>query len=351
MPPPAGSEEQQQPSITVIQPLSKKINFRSETYQALLAQGEKAAALLQKHYTSALSDRLLQSYTDCLSMDNAPAGYETVIIHVSTTCSKTVFVDFLLKEEIAIGKPLVLRKVMLGATQRLPFLLLLLAPKGNQFYIGSLAERYLQPIAKGGKTVDGFANDAPERVANFSDLHERKHQVIIKFLRYTDKKLGDLAHEHDLPVIVMGSPRLLGHFKSLTKHSRRIIGYIQGSFQRLSLNELLYQLGEHLDFRQIHYRQILDMLAEQKDRGNVSAGVANVWNRLTDGRGKILVVEENFHFSDSGTAAGGVPASTTDGPDIVDDLIEMAIRKHCRVEFVADSLLQEEQHIALIEYY
>lgn len=343
------------PSLSIQLPVSNKINFRQETAYALKLALDKARTLMLGHYPERQSSLLIEKCEELFSRNIMPPGAQSVVIYVSEEYSKILFVDFVLQERIILDDSFEIRDLVRRAKEAIPFVVLALAAKGNQFYRGSAPGAALQPLLPGrDKDADSFIPDGPQRMATFSDLHERKQQVILRFLRYTDKKLGELIHEYNLPVIVVGTARLMGHFKAITKHARHIEEYIQGNFERLTLRDLSSHLEPHLRLGEKHQRKTMKLLAEEEDKGTVLAGVANVWNGLAGHRGRMLIVEENFHYTAEATefdafAENRMPA--VPHMDLIDDLIEMALRKGCEIAFVADGALQEKGHVALIEYY
>lgn len=346
------------PSLSVLLPVAQKINYREETAHTMKIASDKAEALLLQDYPPEQCRELILKYQKLTSNHIIPPGARSVAVYVSPEFEKILFLDFALQERIVIDGSFQVRDLVLRSRYLFPFIVLILAAKGNQFYLGNSPDISLKALRRGDvKNAASFANDAPERVANFSDLHERKQQVIERFLRYTDKKLGDVVHEYNFPVLVVGTARLLGHFKAITKYSRNITGYVHGNFQRLSLADLACHLEPHLSFRTDHEQKILRLLEEEKNRGKVASGISNAWHALAEGRGRMLIVEENFYCSSGEKASLFAPAVPKEGiaknlpADAVDDLIEMALRKNCEVEFVSDGALRDQGNVALIEYY
>jgi hypothetical protein len=88
-----------------------------------------------------------------------------------------------------------------------------------------------------------------------------------------------------------------------------------------------------------------------------ASSVGEVWRMANEGRGRLLLVEENFHFPAMIDEKTGqlVPAedSTAPGviPDVVDQIIETVLRKQGKVVFVDDGKLQKHRGIALILRY
>ena len=94
-------------------------------------------------------------------------------------------------------------------------------------------------------------------------------------------------------------------------------------------------------------------VGEQK----VASTVGEVWRMANEGRGKLLLVEEDFHFPGQ-LDETGLHLSPADDPtapgaiaDAVDDIIETVLSKQGRVVFTENGQLATYQRIALVLRY
>ena len=86
--------------------------------------------------------------------------------------------------------------------------------------------------------VEAYENDIAERVSNFSDPAYRKEVLQEKFLRSIDDALTELLNTHQLPVILLASKTLSGHFKSISKNTVAIVDTITGNYEEATEAEL-----------------------------------------------------------------------------------------------------------------
>ena len=198
-----------------------------------------------------------------------------------------------------------------------------------------------------------------EKIANFSDENKRKEILLDKFLRHTDKGIENVLKMYQLPLFVMGTARTIGHFKSITKHSRQVIHFISGNFEEHTETGLQKVMKPHLsDWNAVIQKNILHQLEDAMNKKRLAFGMESVWKIASEKRGRLLVVEKNYVC----------PARQGDTPDLiyisndmlqndfhikdaVDDFIEMVLHSGGDVEFVDEGILNGYEHIALIEYY
>jgi hypothetical protein len=89
----------------------------------------------------------------------------------------------------------------------------------------------------------------------------------------------------------------------------------------------------------------------------VSATVGEVWRKANEGRGSLLLVEEDFHFQgmldETGThlLPAGDPTVAGVIADAVDEIVETVLNKGGRVVFMQNGELADFQRIALILRY
>ena len=92
------------------------------------------------------------------------------------------------------------------------------------------------------------------------------------------------------------------------------------------------------------------------ERKTVST-VGEVWRLAHQGRGRLLLVEEDFHFPARVDESGQhiTQADDATAPDVIDDavdeIIETVLAKQGEVVFVENGSLQEHQRIVLILRY
>ena len=93
-------------------------------------------------------------------------------------------------------------------------------------------------LAHGPESIEEVINDAPTRVANFTDPGMRRQATINKFLNRIDKWLDTIIGTSTTPVFLLAPEKVAGHFKKMTKHRKSIVGYIHGNFDDVTETQL-----------------------------------------------------------------------------------------------------------------
>jgi Bacterial archaeo-eukaryotic release factor family 3 len=157
----------------------------------------------------------------------------------------------------------------------------------------------------------------------------------------------------------MGTKKVLGYFKRITKNDKNIIGYVHGNYEKVTEQELETALQPHIqDWKKIKMKDICLRLERAADAGKLATGVREVWKQASLHKGQLLVVEKNFIYP---AEHGGVQEVIENASfpfnkfsyikDAVDDIIEKVLEYGGDVEFVDEGVLKDKQRIALIQYY
>ncbi|MGH9283104.1 MAG: hypothetical protein ACRD0S_09215, partial [Acidimicrobiales bacterium] len=174
------------------------------------------------------------------------------------------------------------------------------------------------------------------------------------FYRDVDGALGEAARDDPLPLVLVGVERSVARFDEVSRHPRAVIGRVYGSkdsFGPHALGEVVWPVvREHLRQRR---REVLAEITEAVVRGRAVAGLDEVWPLAHQGRGHLLVVEEDYRAEPSLEREGRLtPAPRRNGPEIiedpVDEVVEAVIRHGGTVEFVASGALDAHDRIGLL---
>lgn len=174
------------------------------------------------------------------------------------------------------------------------------------------------------------------------------------FLHRVDTALGVYLRLRPAPLILIGPDRVLTAFKALSRNTGRLAGTIGGNLARAPLGELARRLQPVLDMY-LHSRQAeaLQQLAVRDRAGKVVTGVPAAWLAARHERPEMLVVEESLFYPARLSDDGDFLTPTTDigSPDVIDDivdeLIELALRRGAWVALTADGALARYDRIAL----
>lgn len=174
------------------------------------------------------------------------------------------------------------------------------------------------------------------------------------FYRAVDQALTAADGHDQLPLIVAGVERSLVEFEEVSTNRRRIVGRITGAHDRAGTDELGTKAWTIV--RELLKQRRIDVITELTDAvgaGRAVTGIDETWQMGREGRGRLLVVEEDYAAHPAREVDGRlVPAEAGAGLDVMDDpvdeLIEHVVRLGADVEFVAPDAIADVGRIGLV---
>jgi hypothetical protein len=126
------------------------------------------------------------------------------------------------------------------------YLVLLLSAKEVHLYIYDKVK--FEKIKLGSAdAIVAYERDMPGRMGQFTDESAHKEILINKFLHHIDVALGDVLNKYpNMPLFVLGTKKITGHFNQLSKHVKSVTEYINGNYNESSLHELKEKLAHHI---------------------------------------------------------------------------------------------------------
>jgi hypothetical protein len=142
-------------------------------------------------------------------------------------------------------------------------------------------------------------------------------------------------------------------FLEVSRNAHLVIGCLDGAHDRTSTHQLGRTawpiLREHLKARR---REAVAELRDAFHAGDAVVGIDNVWRYARQGRGRLLVVEEDYRAQPAREIQGRVVPAESAAPDVmvdpVDEIIEHVVRSGGSAEFVAADALAGLGRIGLL---
>lgn len=188
-----------------------------------------------------------------------------------------------------------------------------------------------------------------------SAYRDERHR---QFFRQVDAALKPFLADDPLPLAVVGVDRFLAFFNEVTSQKEAILTTLTGSHDKTSaveLGQLVWPLVREKLAEQ--RQQTLADLEKAVGERKFASTVGEVWRMAKEGRGRLLLVEQDFHFP-AEVDESGMQLSPADDPaalgvidDAVDEIIETVLSKQGKVVFLENGTLQEHQRIALTLRY
>ncbi len=347
-----------QPEVSIMMPFEPKMSLKTSLDHSLKIATDKVERELREKYPDEVSILVTQKLKVIIRSLNYNTHKKSIAIYVSPVFEKVLYLDILVEEKIMIDGRFEIRDLIYGKKQLHKYLVLLLSGKESRMYLGN-SETFVKIVSNSPESVYAYLGDPPERVANFSDIPERKEIVMDKFLHHIDNALDIVLHAYQLPLFVVGPERVMGHFKKLTKHAGKVVEYVHGNYEDATVPELKKMLEPHIaDWKKVIQKDLLNQLEEAAGRKTLSVGMRNVWKTAMSHQGRLLVVEKNYIYAAEQCSSDDIIYKATEPykrfsyiKDAVDDVIEKVLGNGGDVEFVDEGLLKQYDHIALIKFY
>lgn len=346
------------PAVSIIMPFEARISLKKELTHALKTAADKVEKELQDLYPDDISTVVMKKLRNILKDLKFDSDKKSLAIYVSPIFQKVIYLDVPVEEKIIVDESFEIRDLLYSKKQLHKYLVLLLSTKESRMYLGNTVT-FIRIVSDIPESVYAYVNDAPEKVSNFSDQAERKEILMEKFLHHIDLGLDSMLKVYDLPLFVIGNERILGHFKSHSKHASSVIEYVPGNFEEAGLSKLKELMATHVsDWQKRKQSELLNTLEQAADKDALVYGMNNVWSEVMNHQGRLLIVEKNYMY-----AAGHgrdqseiIPEHENQNKltgirDAVDDVIEALLKDGGDVEFVDKDVLKGFEHIALIKYY
>ncbi len=346
------------PAVSIILPFEPKMNLKTELAHSLKTAADKVELELLEDYPDEMAVLVMHKLRAIMKNLNYNTHKKSIAIYVSPVFEKVLYLDIAVEEKIIVDESFEIRDLVYSKKQMHKYLVLLLSGKESRMFLGN-SNDFVRIVSSTPESVYAYVNDAPERVANFSDMSERKEIIMDKFLLHIDNALDIVLNAYHLPLFVLGPERILGHFKKLTKHAGAVIEFVHGNYEEVTLPKLKEILEPYIaDWKKVKQKDLLNQLEEAAGKKKLAVGMKDVWLEAMNHKGRLLVVEKNYMYAAEHGGREEVIYKAEEPyskfsyiKDAVDDVMEKVLETGGDVEFVDEDLLKDYDHIVLVQYY
>jgi hypothetical protein len=341
--------------MTITIPFNPKIVVKSELSRILKLVENEAESRLAREYDFQIVDMMMRKLRMLFDELNYSTHKKSVVIFLSPVFQKVQYLDIAVDRQVIVDDSFSLREVVLNQQRKIEYLVVVL--NGSKCQIFHFDGRSFNEIVSDApKSYQDVVNEWPERVSNFTDVALRREIVMDKFLLRVDKSLRIVVNTYRLPLFVMGSSRVVGHFMKLTCNRESIVNviYHDDHVTRLTLSKIL---APYIDkWHEVFNKHLLDKIEIAAKRNGLAAGVNEVSVAAKENRIGHLIVEKDF-FGRNDTTAKVFPIRSSMyeehiGPnDIIEDIIADVLKYGGDVWFVDDNALTAFGHIVAIKRY
>lgn len=346
------------PCISIIMPFEPKMGAKTEITQQLKIATDKVEREIRDNYPGDIGRLVIGKLKNIIRNLNFSTFKKSIAIYVSPVFEKILYLDIPVQEKILVDGSFEIRDLLYSKKELQQYLVLILSAKWSKMYLGNPSS-FKKVKSNSPDHIAAFRNDPPERVANFSDPSYKKEILLKKFLQHTDEGLSFLLQVYPYPVFVMGTKKILGLFKKATKNEKNIAGYIHGNYSESSDAKLSQTLKPYIDdWKKVKMDSLRHQMEKAANSGKLAIGMQEVWKKASQHRGHLLIVEKNFMCAAQQGSREDIVYMPVEPynkfsyiKDAVDDVIEKVLEDGGDVEFVDEGILNNYQHISLIQRY
>lgn len=279
-------------------------------------------------------------------------------LYVNQDIARKYYLPFELKERVVIDETFATRDLVYTLNRLSRYWVLALSEKPTRLFEGVKntlveVEDHGFPMTHTGAGGEGRLPGG--QGVSRSAYRDEQHR---QFFRQIDQAFGKLYADDPQPLAVVGVDRYLAFFNEVSKHKNAIMTTMTGNHDKSApheLADLIWPLvRENIAQEKTKYLDELDNAISQR---RFASGIEHAWRMAHEGRVRLLLVEDDFHYPATLDESGLVltPADDATAPGVIDDavdeLIEMVMAKGGEVRFLSDGSLSDHQRIVALTRY
>jgi len=343
-----------EPAVSVLLAPDRRRPGNAEDPLRLRHLVAEATTRVRRDHDPATADAVigrLEAAAASVDLAHPPAG---LAILVTEDESHVLRLPFRVREHVEVNRTFATRDLLLGAQRSPRFRVLVLSERRSRLF--EAVDGVLEERTRGGFPVAVEVpreEDTPHRDL---PIHEGQRDEALRVVaRAVDSALRAVSREDPLPVVLVGVGRVLAAFEAATgSHPFAIAGRVAGNHSAAP-PEALADLVDPVA-REWFARRDEEAVARLVEAGGASRsafGVDAVWQPAHEGRGQLLVAEEDLVWP-ARIVAGRPEPAADDGHgvvDAVDEVAEAVLVQGGDVVFVPSGALADRERIGLLLRY
>jgi len=297
----------------------------------------------------------LEKLAESIDYNNLLDG---LVLYANQDYDNSFMLPFTVQERVVIDETFFTRNLVYALNHTTRYWTLVLSEQPTRLFEGT-RDTLIEVQGEGFPTTHTGAGGSGRlpggqgvRKSAYRDEYHRQ------FFRQIDKQLKIFMDDDPLPLMLVGVNRFLSFYNEITNYKDDILAQVTGSHDKTSPHELGKLVWPPAKANLAEKKnQVLGELSRAVNDRKVATEINDIWRKANEGRGRLLLVEEDFHFparlDETGqhlTAAEDVTA-----PDVIDDavdeIIETVLSMQGRVMFLENGKLADHQRMAMILRY
>lgn len=278
-----------------------------------------------------------------------------VAIFVAPGESHVLELAFPVPERVVIDETFATRDLVRGLASTPAYRVLALGQKSTRVFEGS-GRAMVEHDGDGFPAAAEGTHGEPLASGGYVTHTARPDEQVRSFLRQVDAALARVHGRRPLPLVVAGTERDLTNFGEITTLADSMIGTLAGNHATTAPSELA-RLAAPLVERHVAAGQAeaIEAMVEGIGSGRTVVGIKATWDAAIEGRGRTLLVEEDFDYPartvDRRLEPAGDPGAPGVVDDAVDELIEVVLDRGGDVVITAPGALGVHGPVALLLRY
>ncbi|MCX8112367.1 MAG: hypothetical protein N3E49_04110 [Bacteroidia bacterium] len=310
-------------ALTAFLPLEEESSLSQTRLEKLREKAEKALA---KHPDRKEAENFRTNLDFALGQltDASPPG--TWLIAVTPTVAEALFLPFLWKEDINLGKSLRIQPA-LYALYRTSIAFVALVSEHTTRWFEAIGERLfplslpshiketLAQLQKARNQVQSISTDSSQYGDLFAQMaRSAYHMALVKYTENLRSAVTFYLRQENVPVILMGDERLLEEISNGIE-GERALTLIGGIPETASLEVIQGQVQQHL----AHQRQVQEQMYYPFLAYSDKQTPQEIWNLLQDSlpASPVLFVEEGYKLPASELVGKKRSLPSEDGVDLI----------------------------------
>ncbi len=345
------------PSVTITLPTHRTSPDNKQDPIRLKNLVVEATNLLLKDFSKREVETVLKRLDEVSSDINHSYNLDGLAIFVNADFARAYELPFTLKERVTVGDAFFTRDLVFAMNRTVRYWVLVLSEKPARLFEAS--RDALTEVTDGAFPMKHTGPGGETRLpggqgVERTEQRDRHHEA---FFRSVDAEYDKITKSDPLPLVVLGVDRYLSFFRqNSTKND--VVAEIRGNYDHLNAHDLGRMVWPEVEEALATRRAgVFDQLRDAVGSRKIASTVGEAWRYAHEGRGAVLLLEENYH-APAKLSEDGMNIVLSDRPedlDVMDDaadiIVEEVLNKGGRVVFVPDGSLKDHSRVALILRY
>ena len=339
------------PVISIVLPFDAKMILKSRLIKLLDATTGKVEEELLEKYPGDIALVMIEKLRTVMAGLNFNTHKKSIAIYLSPVFEKTFYLDITVEEKISIDRSFEIRDLVYHKKQEHQFLVMLITNKESRIYVGNDGS-LIRIVTTTPKPLEYHF-----KKTDIATTNDSKKIALQQFLHHADNTLAIILKAYPLPLFISGTEDLLAHFKNITRFQHSVTSYVHQNVADVSVQEIKKMIAPCIaDWETVKQKYLLNRLQHASETKNLAVGIKEVWREAMHRKGSLLLVEKSYQYPEQQNTGDEILFNVIDPynkfsyiQNAVDDIIEKVFENGGDVEFTDDGLLENYQHIALLQ--